>query len=81
LECMDIFKQIVGGQNIADYMGYNYHHMCRDIIPEMKQAGLMFKHGNNQSSKLVTTPLLINIYYILRQVNKTNARDKAADET
>ena len=77
----DPFAPIIGGQQIADYIGYNYHHMCRDIIPDMKEAGLMWKHGNNLSSKLVTTPLLINIFFIMRNKKNLDKLNKGADDT
>lgn len=69
---MDPFTPIIGGKNIASYMKYNYNHMSRDIIPEMKSYGLMWKKGDNLQSPLVTTPLLINIYFILRNATRTD---------
>ncbi|GAF83008.1 unnamed protein product [marine sediment metagenome] len=74
------FDPIIGGQNIANFMGYNYHHMCRQIIPDMKSYGLMWKNGNNLSSKLVTTPLLINIYFVIHNTKKNHERNKGAEE-
>ena len=72
---MDIgpFTPIKGGQAIADFMKYNRNHMTRDIIPDMEEAGLMWRHGNKSNSQLITTPLLINIFYVLREYKKREA--------
>ena len=72
---MDMFRFIRGGDNIAKYMGYNRNHMSRDIIPFMESAGLVWRHGNKTNSPLMSTPFLINLYYVLRQQNKHAERN------
>ena len=74
----DPFLPIKGGQNIADYMGYNYRHLTRKIYPQMRDYGLLWYHGNKTNSPLETTPFFINLYFILRNNNAILARDGEA---
>ena len=69
---LDPFRPISGGQNIADYMGYCRVYFQKDFAPVMKEYGLLWKKGGKRRDVLVTTPFLINLFFILRQHKKAD---------
>jgi len=80
---MDInpYKVIVGSENIRKYMGVCSAHFFTKYRRPMEAYGCIWKKDKRRSSPLVSSPILINIFWLLYNKERLYGKGEQYERT